>query len=262
MEDTQKLRIISISTNGNNVLLKLNEMQYDMRITKLLFPMTICLTLISCSSDDESVYDSVLSNTRWQQDYVNVPTSIVVDEEYAIPQEILSRLQSETRTEQETDTINKITAQSGKYLLSFGTDENCQLKDVHRIKGTYQLATYEVKISHYPNQTYREDVGNGYTTEIFVKDDSLTLRQFYGDNIVRADTLYLGKNNEVRTKEQTLNVSEPLEYDFEDKSETYHMTYVRTGNRVELTGDKHLVGFINDDYSEIDFEEIGSLGRE
>lgn len=234
-----------------------------MKTARLIFPIAICLTLISCSSDEtESVYDSVLSNTRWQQDYVDVPTSIVVNEEYTLPTEILARLQSETRTEQETDTINKTTAQSGKYLLSFGTDENCQLKDVHRIKGTYQLATYEVKISHYPNQTYREDVGNGYTTEITVEDDSLTLRQFYGDNIVRADTIYLGENNEVRTKVRTLNVSEPLEYDFEEKSETYHMTYVRTGNKVELSGDKHLIGFINADYSKIDFDEIGSLGRE
>ncbi len=183
-------------------------------------------------------------------------------EAFVPPQEIQERLHSEIRTCQETDTINKSIINTGEYWLSFGTDENCQLKDVHRIKGTYQLATYEVKISHYPNQTYREDLGNGYTTEIVVKDDSLTLRQFYGDNIVRADTLYLDENNEIRTKEQTLNVSEPLEYDFEEKSETYHMTYVRTGNRVELTGDKHLVGFINDDYSKIDFEEIGSLGRE
>lgn len=233
-----------------------------MKKTKNILLASIGLALLSCSNDDESVYDNVLSNTSWHQIYTDVPTSTIDEEQFVPPQDILGRLQSESRTEQETDTINKSFAKTGEYLLSFGTDENCQLKDVHRIKGTYQLATYEVKISHYPNQTYREDVGNGYTTEITVKDDSLTLRQFYGDNIVRANTIYLGENNEVRTKVRTLTVSEPLEYDFEEKSETYHMTYVRTGNRVELTGDKHLVGFINDDYSEIDFEEIGSLGRE
>ena len=233
-----------------------------MKKTKNILLASIGLALLSCSNDDESVYDKVLSNTSWHQIYTDVPTSTIDEEQFVPPQDILGRLQSESRTEQETDTINKSFAKTGEYLLSFGTDENCQLKDVHRIKGTYQLATYEVKISHYPNQIYREDVGNGYTTEITVKDDSLTLRQFYGDNIVRADTIYLGENNEVRTKIRTLNVSEPLEYDIEYKSETYHMTYVRTGNRVELTGDKHLVGFINDDYSEIDFEEIGSLGRE
>lgn len=233
------------------------------KTAKILLQTVICLLLLSCSSDEaESLYDNVLSNTRWHQFYVT-PTSSIT-EEIVSPawQEILDHLQCETRTEQETDTINKTSAESGKYLLSFGTDENCQLKDVHRIKGTYQLATYEVKISHYPNQTYREDVGNGYTTEITVEDDRLTLRQFYGDNIVRADTIYLGENNEVRTKVRTLNVSEPREYETDEASETYHMTYVRTGNRVELTGDKHLVGFINDDYSEIDFEEKGSFGRE
>ncbi|MDN0078372.1 hypothetical protein QVO32_02965 [Bacteroides gallinaceum] len=223
----------------------------------------LLVLLSSCSSDEaESLYDDVLSNTRWHQFYVTPTSSITEDTVYPALREILDRLQCETRTEQETDTINKTSAESGKYLLSFGSDNKCQLEDIHHTEGTYQLATYEVKISHYPNQTYREDVGNGYTTEITVKDDSLTLRQFYGDNIVRADTIYLGENNEVRTKVRTLNVSEPLEYDFEEKSETYHMTYVRTGNKVELSGDKHLIGFINADYSKIDFDEIGSLGRE
>ena len=233
-----------------------------MKKTRNILLASIAFSLLSCSSDDESVYDSVLSNTRWQQDYVDVPTSIVVNEEYTLPTEILARLQSETRTEQETDTINKTTAQSGKYLLSFGTDEKCQLEDVCRVKGTYQLATYEVEVNYYPNQTYREDVGNGYTTEIVVKDDSLTLRQFYGDYVVRQDTVFLGKNNEVRTRVQTLDVSEVYDYDNNETSETYHMTYTRTGNKVELTGDKHLIGIISDDYSEIDFEEIGSFGRE
>ena len=223
----------------------------------------VVILFASCSNDDADVYDEVLSNTSWNQIYLR-PTSAIVDEQYQYvpPQWILDRLQSETRTEQETDTINELIEQTGEYWLSFGGDENCQLIHVYRIIEKYQLAAYEVKISHYPNQTYREDVGNGYTTEITVKDDSLTLRQFYGDNIVWADTIYLGKNNEVRTKERTLNVSEPLEYDIEDKSETYSMTYVRIGNKVELSGDKHLVGFINDDYSEIDFEEMGSFGRE
>lgn len=230
---------------------------------KLILIALNLIILVSCSNNDSgNVYDSVLSNTRWQQDYVDVPTSTDVDEEYTLPKEILAHLQSETRTEQETDTINKTTAQSGKYLLSFGTDEKCQLEDVHRIKGTYQLATYEVEVNYYPNQTYREDVGNGYTTEIVVKDDSLTLRQFYGDYVVRQDTVFLGKNNEVRTRVQTLGVSELYNYDNDQTSETYHMTYTRTGNKVELTGDKHLIGIISDDYSEIDFEEIGSFGRE
>lgn len=233
-----------------------------MKVRNLII-LVLLVLLSSCSSDEaESLYDDVLSNTRWHQLYVTPASSITEDTVYPALREILDRLQCETRTEQETDTINKTSAESGKYLLSFGADEKCQLEDIHHVEGSYQLATYEVKISHYPNQTYREDVGNGYTTEIVVKDDSLTLRQFYEDNIVRADTIYLGKNNEIKTKGRTLNVSEPLEYDFEEKSETYHMTYVRTGNKVELTGDKHLVGFINADYSKIDFEEIGSLGRE
>ena len=233
-----------------------------MKVRNLII-LVLLVLLSSCSSDEaESLYDDVLSNTRWHQFYVTPTSSITEDTVYPALREILDRLQCETRTEQETDTINKTSAESGKYLLSFGSDNKCQLEDIHHTEGTYQLATYEVKISHYPNQTYREDVGNGYTTEIVVKDDSLTLRQFYGDYVVRQDTVFLGKNNEVRTRVQTLDVSEVYDYDNNETSETYHMTYTRTGNKVELTGDKHLIGIISDDYSEIDFEEIGSFGRE
>jgi hypothetical protein len=233
-----------------------------MKVRNLII-LVLLVLLSSCSSDEaESLYDDVLSNTRWHQFYVTPTSSITEDTVYLALREILDRLQCETRTEQETDTINKTSAESGKYLLSFGSDNKCQLEDIHHTEGTYQLATYEVKISHYPNQTYREDVGNGYTTEIVVKDDSLTLRQFYGDYVVRQDIVFLGKNNEVRTRVQTLDVSEVYDYDNNETSETYHMTYTRTGNKVELTGDKHLIGIISDDYSEIDFEELGSFGRE
>lgn len=233
-------------------------------ITKILFQTAICILLLSCSSDDtESLYDSVLSNTKWQQVYIT-PASSVAEEEipWELMKKMLSRLQSETRIDQETDTINKTSSESGKYLLSFGTGEKCQLENTYHIKGVYQLATYEVEVNYYPNQTYREDVGNGYTTEITVKDDSLTLRQFYGDRIVKQDTVFLEKSNEIRTKIQTLNVSEPYDYENDEISETYHMTYIRSGNKVELKGDKHLIGVISDDHSEIDFEEYGSFGRE
>lgn len=226
---------------------------------RIITSIISCLALLSCSNDDESVYDSVLSNTSWHQIYTDVPTTSTVGEAFVPPQEILERLHSEIRTCQETDTINKSIMNTGEYWLSFGTDENCQLKDIHRIKGTYQLATYEVKISYYPNQKYREDVGNGYTTEITVKDDSLTLCQFYGDNIVRADTIYLGKNNEVRTKGRTLDVSEPFDYEFEDKIETYHMTYTRNGNQIDFSGENHLTGVINDDITEIEIDGVGTL---
>ena len=245
-----------------NLIAMISKFERNNWIIGIGVPMSICLILSSCSNDDADVYDEVLSNTAWQQSYIDAPLEYPEEVIYSPPQDILDRLQSESRTAQETDTINKSIVKMGEYQLSFGADENCQLKDIYHSKWAYQLATYEVEIGYYPNQTYREDVGNGYTTEITVKDDSLILRQFYEENIVKADTIYLGKNNEVKTKVRTLNVSEPLEYDIEDKSETYYMTYIRTGNRVELSGDKHFVGFINDDYSEIDFEEIGSFGRE
>ena len=225
-----------------------------------LIPIAISIILASCSNDDTDVYDELLSNTTWHQFYV-IPDSEVIEETYTIPEEILSRLESTKRTEETKDTIGDI-QQTNEYVLTFRSDETCELNDIHHFGGTYQIETYEEEITYYPNQTYREDVGEGYTTEIIVLNDSITLRSLKGEELVRQNTMFLGKNNEIRSKGRTIDVSEPSDYEVEDKSETYRMTYVRTENKVELSGDKHLVGFINDDYSEIDFEEMGSFGRQ
>lgn len=124
------------------------------------------------------------------------------------------------------------------------------------------METYEEEVFHYPNQTYREDAGNGYTTEIVVCNDSITLRSLYGDELVRQDKMFLGKNNEVRIKGKTLNVSETKVLDVKDEAEKSLMTYKRDGNRIELSGEKHLTGIINDDATEIELDEIGTLYRQ
>jgi len=224
-----------------------------------LLPIAISIILASCSNDDTDVYDELLSNTTWHQFYV-IPDSEVVEETYTIPEEILSRLESTKRTEEAKDTIGDI-QQTNEYVLTFGSDETCELNDIHHFGGTYQIETYEEEITYYPNQTYREDVGEGYTTEIIVLNDSITLRSLKGEELVRQNTMFLGKNNEIRSKGRTIDVSEPSDYDVEDKAEAYHMTYTRNGNRLELAGDKNLSGVISEDFSEIDFEEIGSFGR-
>ena len=77
-----------------------------MKIT-IITSIILCFALLSCTSDDESIYDSVLSNTSWHQIYIDVPTTSTVDEAFTPLYEILERLQAETRTAQETDTINK-----------------------------------------------------------------------------------------------------------------------------------------------------------
>lgn len=227
----------------------------------ICFLAFVSLMFVSCSNDDGVVYDEVLSNTTWHQSYI-IPPMGSTEEHFEIPESILGRLESTKHTEEAQDTIFNV-QQTNEYILTFGSDETCELNDIHHFGGTYQIETYEEEVTYYPNQTYREENELlGYTTELIVEDDSLTLRSLKGNELERQNVLFLGKNNEIRKKGRTLNVSEPLEYDIEEKSETYYMTYVRTGNRVELSGDKHLVGFINDDYSEIDFEEIGSFGRE
>ena len=79
--------------------------------------------------------------------------------------------------------------------------------------------------------------------------------------LMRADTILFGIGNERKYKSTSIDVSEPFDYELEDKIETYRMTYTRNGNRLELAGDKNLSGVISEDFSEIDFEEIGSFGR-
>ena len=179
-----------------------------------------------------------------------------------IPKEILDLLEYDNvRTEQKTDTVNKNVAQTKESLLSFGNDENCQLKDIIRYKGTYQLETLEVEIRHYPNQTHRIGDNQRQTTEIIIEDDSLIVKRLYDGMLMRADTILFGIGNERKYKSTSIDVSEPFDYELEDKIETYRMTYTRNGNRLELAGDKNLSGVISEDFSEIDFEEIGSFGR-
>lgn len=226
---------------------------------KLVLIVIGFICLISCSNDDKNVHDEVLSNTTWHQSYIN-PTMGIIEEPFEIPESILSRLKSTKRVEEAQDTIFDI-QQTNEYILTFGSDEMCELNDIHHFGGTYQIETYEEEITYYPNQTYREDVGEGYTTEIIVLNDSITLRSLKGEELVRQNMMFLGKNNEIRRKSRTIDVSEPSDYEVEDKAETYHMTYTRNGYRLELVGDKDLSGVISEDFSEIEFEEIGSLWR-
>ena len=93
-------------------------------------------------------------------------------------------------------------------------------------------------------------------------NDSITLRNLYGDELVRQDKMFLGKNNEVRIKGKALNVSETKVLDVKDEAEKSLMTYKRDGSRIELSGEKHLTGIINDDATEIELDEIGTLYRQ
>lgn len=224
----------------------------------------LCLLSVSCSSsDDDEVYDELLSNTRWGQTYY-VPASGRIEGEGSITdeyREILSRLQSETQIEQKTDTINKKTGKTGKYLLSFGADENCQLEHTCITETTYQLETYEVEVTHYPNQTYREDLGNGTTGEIIVYNDSITIRTLYYGELVLENKNILGQNNTVRLKGNTLDVSD-TKVEKTEEVETILMTYKRYGHQIRLLGEKTLTGTINEDATKIQLDEIGPLGRQ
>lgn len=229
------------------------------------FPIAICLILSSCSNNDAgNVYDEALSNTTWQRTSLDLetPTTSIEEQLFVdIPKEILDRLEYDNvRTEQKTDTVNKNVAQTKESLLSFGNDENCQLKDIIRYKGTYQLETLEVEIRHYPNQTHSIGDNQRQTTEIIIEDDSLIVKRLYDGMLMRADTILFGIGNERKYKSTSIDVSEPFDYELGNKVETYHMTYTRNGNRLELVGDKNLSGVISEDFSEIDFEEIGIFG--
>lgn len=230
------------------------------KLSKILL-LTACAFLVACSSDDREVFDELLSGTTWYQNYVT-PDDVIISEEFSIPDYILDRLQSEMLApEQSTDTINSNITRENEYLLMFGYDNTCQLNDIHTMSGTCRLETYEVTRTYYPNQTCREDFGDGITGEIVVCNDSITIRTLYGDEIIRQDKMFLGKNNIVRKRGETLDVSVKV-FDTAEEVETITMTYKRDGSLIELSGEKNLNGIISNDVAEIELDEIGTLYRQ
>lgn len=209
----------------------------------------------SCSEEADYVYDKALSNTVWTSIVLTTPL-VSYEEHYWVSEsilEVLERLESTSIVVEEKDTISYPDFRNDR-VLSFGNN-TCELTDTFRLFGPYRIQSYEVKISHYPDQTYSEDVGNGYMINVVVRDDRIVLKSIKDGKMVYSDTIH----NNVREKGKDLGISE--EFDDYCKIETYRMTFTREGDRITMNGDKELVGTVHKDLSKIEIEGYGTFYR-
>ena len=228
----------------------------------------ICL-LFSCSSEEK--YDELLSYTTWTQDYVNSGTPLEPDDFYdhedliEYRRKILEKLDSYQLPSEVIDDTVRSEKITNKYILSFG-NETCKLRDCHFINGEYIVNQYRFEVTYYPDQVLTESVtditGADCTNVIILEGDILTLKRILADGSEQLlGRLPLDAENRIYNRTGLVSTSQPYVYE-EKTSEVYNMTFIREGNRIKLNGDKNLIGYINDDFDEVEFDEIGTLYRD
>ena len=225
-----------------------------------LFYFFAVLVISSCSnSEDElTVYDDVLSNTQWTQNYVKSQTG-VIDEKFEIPEYIRNRLDVvELPSVERTDTIWDVDNSEGKYILTFGNND-CKLDDVHYSKGSYRIHKFVRKETYYPDQTHSWTADSSKRMyEIVIRNDTLYFKETYigedKNELLRNEWMYANHQFD----DTTLSLSSSFPYTNEDIV-SYHMTFTRKGRNIELSGDRHFVGVMNEDMDRINFSELGTL---
>ncbi|MBO5540106.1 MAG: hypothetical protein J5980_04085 [Muribaculaceae bacterium] len=227
---------------------------------KLLCLLYVALIISSCSTseDDLTVYDDVLSNTRWTQNYVKSQTG-VINEKIEIPEYIRNRLDVvELPSVERIDTIWDVDNSEGKYILTFGNND-CKLDDVHYSKGSYRIHKFVRKETYYPDQTHSwTDDSSKRMYEIVIRNDTLYFKETYigedKNELLRNEWMYANHQFD----DTTLSLSASFPY-ANEKIITYNMTFTRNGRNIELSGDKHFVGILNEDRDRIQFNELGTL---
>lgn len=217
---------------------------------------------LSACSDSEEKYDEVLSYTEWHCNYVE-RWSRLPDENYEFDglDDVLSKLQfSSEMVDMCLDTIwDEHINITGEQWLIFG-NESCTYIDERIEESGYVVNCYEVTKVYYPDQIYEEDLGNGYYLCITLKGDILTIIKSPLGYIESTGIKIKLDEPNVRYAEKELLSSEKKTY---EKTETkqYNTTFIREGNCIKFSGDKNFVGYINDDFDKIEFDEIGILYR-
>jgi len=223
---------------------------------KLLF-LYIIIFICSCSNDTDEIYDTVLSNTKWYQEYIENEGEKPGDVVYLPPyyHEMFAKLQpAEISKKEITDTIWNL-IKNNTLLLSF-KNNTCNLKETHNYKGTYKIRTRTIKETYYPNQTVSGVFGYEFV-EMTVFNDSIIYKYTY-KNITYTQKLFLGKDNKTQETLDTPIISEEYAYS-KNTEKKYNMTYIRNNSNIEFHGDKNLTGFINDNYDELYISELGTF---
>ena len=226
----------------------------------LLLWVTLLLVL-SCSTSNESasVYDNMLSNTTWAQSYIMPGSEGNPDEIFQLPEEIRERLKEEfLSTSTVIDTVWNVTHVKGKLTLLFGEDDECHIEDESEPVGTYKIRTRSKMEYHYPDQShsYTDDTGE-FLYEVIVVEDSLFFKTSYignsMDSLINEVKTYIGHFYEYDLK----NISDP--YPCSAERDTMYFHFMRSDHNIVLNGDKTLTGVINEDYNEINFNELGTM---
>lgn len=225
---------------------------------KMAFMLIMMLCAQSCSRTD-SVFDDILSNTIWVQDYV---TGTRLDPEIVLglPDWIEDRLEKEGLSSKTvTDTVWDINYIKGKITLIFSNDDKCTFEKVSTPIGTYQIRTSICSSYHYPDQTHSFYENDFILCELTVRNDTLTVKKYnIGEGLqhecVYEDMQYVGVVSEC----SILGKSEPYPC-LDEETEIFRMTYIRSGYDIKLQGARELTGVLNSCCNEIDFEEIGTL---
>lgn len=229
----------------------------------LVFFMSALSVMCSCSESSEELYDEVLSNTVWAQDYVTPP---YIKEEGADHREYwkgyLSVLKSESLpVATKHDTLWSY-YDKGSYLLLFKNDR-CEMKETYQSNRKYRVKTLKVSPAFYPDQEFRDTFMNGgisASLEVRVKKDSVFVRESSEAND-RTFSFKLDEENIFYMDIEETGISDYYDYEGEPKIETYSMTFTRNGNNIMFSGDKEYTGVLNEAMDEMEISGIGTLYR-
>lgn len=232
----------------------------------------IAITTVSCSSDDaQPIYDDVLSNTIWMQtntdDDGDAPESSTSADVSDIYFNFITNYLDYTvlSTEERNDTTWNQKELVHYYILEF-KNKTCELKDMNLSKGTYSLQHNLVEKRFYPNQTVSRYYNPNVVIELTLNNDTAILKYPYtyidDNNLVGhqiGEKKYPFSNMQEKVK-MYYGTSSDYPYAKEDTKQ-YNTTFTRNGLNVELNGDIHLVGVLNAEGDEIEFNDIGKLQR-
>lgn len=231
---------------------------------ELVFFMSALSVMCSCSESSEELYDEVLSNTVWAQDYVTPP--YIKDEGSDLREYwklYLSVLKSEALSAAiKYDTLWRY-YDKGSYSLNF-MNERCEMKETYQRNGEYRIKTLKVSPVFYPDQEFRDTSMNGgfsVALEIKVKKDSVFVKESSEAND-RIFSFKLDEENVFYMDIEETGISDYYDYEDEPKIETCNMTFTRNGNNIMFSGDKEYTGVLNEAMDEMEISGIGTLYRQ
>ena len=173
----------------------------------------------------------------------------------------MSKLES-TKSKVETcaDTIwdEDISVRGDQWLL-FG-NESCKYVEERVEESSYVVNDYKVTKVYYPDQSYEEDLGDGYYLYIILEGKIISITRKHYDYVEYNGKMMLDEPN-IRHTEIRLLSSEEFPYE-KREAKQYDMTFDRDDRSVILSGELNITGYLNEEMDEISLADIGTLYKE